>query len=289
MGLQEPICMMDAAKIRILTSLMSKDRQPWMKWIERKMARVAKRWGVQEVLGAKPSKKQRRELKEDCIVESTLKIWFEIGGKGGGKTKEERKEEGERREVELSGLGMDMEAGEWTPIERIKTRQVYDKLIAIRMKLKDYTAKNAHKNVKDIQKRLTADERNYWWRLTHRVTPIKKRESKWRKDKNGDAMRSTCPVCKEEEEDWDHYDYECKGVKEMNKRVAEKAGREQPYTREQWRLEEGLERTEMLNIAKARWVYHCERCKMDKGQRKRMNIQILMNRLERRLDNCGME
>ena len=175
---------------------------------------------VQEVLGAKPSKKQRIELKEDCIVESTLKIWFEIGGKGGGKTKEERKEEGERREVELSGLGMDMEAGKWTPIERIKTRQVYDKLIEIRMKVKDYTAKNAHKNVKDIQKRLTADERNYWWRLTHRVTPIKKRESKWRKDKNGDAMRSTCPVCKEEEEDWDHYDYECKGAKEMNKRVA---------------------------------------------------------------------
>jgi hypothetical protein len=231
-GLQEPICMMDAAKIRILVTLMTKDRQPWMKWIERKMARVAQRWGVQEVLEAKPSKKQRRELKEDCIVESTLKIWFEIGGKGGGDRKEERQAAGERREVELSGLGMDMGAGEWTPIERINTRQVYDKLIAMRMKLKDYTAKNAHKNVKAIQEMLTADERNYWWRLTHIVTPIKKRESKWRKDKNGEAVRSTCPVCKEEEEDWDHYDYDCKEVKEMNKRVAERVGREQPFTME---------------------------------------------------------
>ena len=54
-------------------------------------------------------------------------------------------------------------------------------------------------------------------------------------------MRSTCPVCKEEEEDWDHYDYDCKEVKEMNKRVAERAGREQPFTREQWRLDERLE------------------------------------------------
>ena len=106
---------------------------------------------------------------------------------------EERKEEGERREVELSGLGMDMGAGEWTPIERIKTRQVYDKLIAMRMKLKDYTAKNAHENVKSIQEMLIADERNYWWRFTHRVTPIKKRESKWRKDKNGENSEKYMP------------------------------------------------------------------------------------------------
>jgi len=93
-GLREPICALDAAKIRMLVSLMIKDRQPWMKWIERKLNKVAKKWGVQEAMAAKPNKKQLRELKEDCIVESTLKIWFEIGGKGGGKREEGKKEKG---------------------------------------------------------------------------------------------------------------------------------------------------------------------------------------------------
>jgi hypothetical protein len=44
-GLREPICALDAAKIRMFTALMTKDRQPWMKWVERKLARVATRWG----------------------------------------------------------------------------------------------------------------------------------------------------------------------------------------------------------------------------------------------------
>ena len=37
----------------------------------------------------------------------------------------------------------------------------------------------------------------------------------------------------------------------------------------------------MLNIAKARWIYHCERVKMAKRQRRRVNTEILMNRLNR--------
>jgi hypothetical protein len=283
-GLREPLCALDAAKIRMLVSLVTKDRQPWMKWIERKLERVAERWGVAEAMAAKPKKKQIKELKETCIVESTLKIWFEIGGKGGGGRREERNEKGEVTEIELSGLGIAETGGEWTPLERLKTRQTYDRLIQTRMKLRDYTPKTSHKIIQTIQKMLTADERNYWWRLAHRVTPLKKRESKWKKEKNGEAVSSTCPVCKEEEENWDHYDYECKGVREMNKRVAERVGRKQEFSREEWCLEEeGMERQVMLNIAKARWIYHCERCKMDLKQRKRLRIETLMNRLNRRI------
>ena len=89
-------------------------------------------------MGAKPSKRQIKELKEECIVESTLKIWFEIGGKGGGKQKEEKKDMGETREIELSGMGVDEEKGGWTPIERLTTRQAYDRLIRTRMKLRNY-------------------------------------------------------------------------------------------------------------------------------------------------------
>ena len=45
-----------------------------MKWVERKLNKVARRWRVREAMAAKPNKKQLKELKEDCIVESSLKI-----------------------------------------------------------------------------------------------------------------------------------------------------------------------------------------------------------------------
>ena len=93
-----------------------------------------------------------------------------------------------------------------------------------------------------------------------------------------------CPVCTAEEEDWDHYDYECRGVREMNKRVAENVGREHAFTRSEWSLEEGgMERKVKINIAKARWIYHCQRVKMDMRQSKRLNVEILMNKLHRRM------
>ena len=97
-------------------------------------------------------------------------------------------------------------------------------------------------------------------------------------------MTKKRPVCKEEEEDWDHYDYECKGVMKMNERVAKKVGRTHAFNRNEWCLEEeGMEKGVMLNIAKARWIYHCERVKMDKRQRKKLNTKILMNRLNRQM------
>ena len=148
-GLREPVCALGAENIRMLADLMTKDRQPWMKWVERKLDKVARRWGVREAMAAKPSKTQLKELKEDCIVESTLKIWFEIGGKGGGKQKEEKEEKGE---IELSGMGVDEEKGGWTLIERLKTRQAYDRLIRTRMKLKNFKPRKAHKIVQGVQK-----------------------------------------------------------------------------------------------------------------------------------------
>ena len=100
-------------------------------------------------------------MKDECIVESTLKIWYEIGGKGGGKEKEEKKEKGETREIELNRMGVDEEKGGWTPIERLTTRQAYDRLIQKRMTLRNYIPKKAHKAVHEIQKQITANERDY--------------------------------------------------------------------------------------------------------------------------------
>ena len=42
----------------------------------------------------------------------------------------------------------------------------------------------------------------------------KKTESKWKKDENGENVTREYPVCKAEEEDCDHYDYECRGRSE---------------------------------------------------------------------------
>ena len=173
-------------------------------------------------------------------------------------------------------MGVDEEKGGWTPIERLKTRQAYDRLIRTRMKLKNYKPKKAHKIVQGIQKQMTANERDYWWRLTHRVIQTRNRDSKWQKDENGESVTRECPVCKAEEEDWDHYDYECRGVKEMNEKVAESMGRAHAFSRSEWSLEEeGMEKEVMLNIAKARWIYHCERVKLAKRQRRRLNTEIL--------------
>jgi hypothetical protein len=49
--------------MRIFVNLMTKDRQPLMKWIERKLRRVAKNWGVAEAMAARPTKKQLNGLK----------------------------------------------------------------------------------------------------------------------------------------------------------------------------------------------------------------------------------
>ena len=57
-GMREPLCSLDADKMRMLIALMTNDRQPWMKWIERKLRREAERWEVVEAMAAKPSRKQ---------------------------------------------------------------------------------------------------------------------------------------------------------------------------------------------------------------------------------------
>ena len=113
----------------------------------------------------------------------------------------------------------------------------------------------------------------------------KTRENHWKKNEKGESETRICPVCKEEEEDWDHYDYECRGAREMNERVAESMGRALAFNRNEWSLEEeGMDGEVILTIAKARWIYHCERVKLDMKKKKRLNIDILMNKLNRQME-----
>ena len=296
-GLRDPLCMLDAAKIRMIVSLLTKDRQPWMRWIERKLRRVGERWNMEaSALEATPDKQQQRELKEGCLVESTLKIWFEIGGcsrerlEGGGEEKESKEEEIQNKKKTRTDkkrtkkeIGVEIE-GKWIPITRLTTTQAYNQLKAKRLRARKYKPKKAHENIDSIQDKLTADERDYWWRLTHELISTKNKESKWKREESGELIASTCPVCKTEKEDASHYNNDCSLIQVFRKRVAKRGRRGGDITKEEWNLEaEGMEENMMVLIAKARWVYHCERCKMDRKKRRRLNMETLMNRLDRRM------
>jgi hypothetical protein len=282
-GVKDPIIALDSAKVSMLVRLMTRDRQPWMKWIERKLMRVAKRWGVEEAMAAKTKKKQRDGLKETCLVECTLKIWLEIGGTKREPREVEVERKGKKEMRRETGFGVEV-GKEWIAIERLKSKHIYAILTEKRTKLKDYQPNKAHKHVNEIQKQLSADERDYWWRRTHKLISIKKTESKWKRDKHGVLVDSKCPVCKLEEEDREHYEYGCKVMEGLRERVARKAGRESSQiSKEEWMLETEVEVGLRVLIAKARWIYHCERCKIDIGKRRRMNIEIVMQRLDRRM------
>ena len=52
-----------------------------MRWIERKLIKIADRWETEEAMVSNPTKIQQRGLKDECLTESTLRTWLEIGGK----------------------------------------------------------------------------------------------------------------------------------------------------------------------------------------------------------------
>ena len=72
----------------------------------------------------------------------------------------EQKEQGIKITWE-SGFGVENE-GDWTPIDKLKTKIVYEVLTKKRKKIKDYIPNKAHKTVHKIQKYLTLEERKYW-------------------------------------------------------------------------------------------------------------------------------
>ena len=173
--------------------------------------------------------------------------------------------------------------GDWVPIEKLKSKQIYNILISKRMKLKNDTPSRAHKTISSIHKSLSAEERDYWWRLTHKLISTKKAESKWRRKENGELVDSVCPACGEEEEDREHYEFGCRKGVELRQALARKANRES-ISREEWQLKKEIMSDELsIMIAKARWLLHKDRCSIDNKQKRKMNITALMDKLNRRL------
>ena len=147
-----------------------------------------------------------------------------------------------------------------------------------------------------IQKVLSANERDYWWRLAHNLISIKSTESKWRRDKNNKLVSDKCPVCKQIKEDRRHYNFECDSIQRLIDKV------EAVYTDRQrqrqngnvewrrpteaaWNLqEENMNEEMMIVIAKVRWIWHLERCKVELKKRRRLNLDRIVQKLTRELE-----
>ena len=55
---------------------IAKERQPWVRCTERKIARSEKDWKVKEAMSTKPSKKEIKNLGKVFLIESVFKVWI---------------------------------------------------------------------------------------------------------------------------------------------------------------------------------------------------------------------
>jgi len=206
---------------------------------------------------------------------------------------EERKKEKRKREEE--DLGIEIE-DRFEKIEDIKTRDIY--LILMKKRIKQEKTHKTNKALAEdyIRNELTTREKTYWFKLAHRAIQTNVRKTKWLKNENGEPHTNRCPMCKTEVETWEHYDYDCEQVQTYMVRLKEvyedymtKMGKEMSIwvkpTREEWRLDMvKMEREKEMVIAKGRYVYEKMRCKTDYRQRKRSNVDMLIEELKERLE-----
>mmetsp|Transcript_45019 Transcript_45019/g.54109 ORF Transcript_45019/g.54109 Transcript_45019/m.54109 type:complete len:196 (+) Transcript_45019:1-588(+) len=160
---------------------------------------------------------------------------------------------------------------------------VYNILIKKRGKLRGYVPNIGHKHIQKIEKYLTPEERNYWWRMNHNIISTKRTEHKYKRDKNGNLTTPQCPVCKTAVETKEHYNYECPQLATFRQNIATLA-QSKDFTRDTWMLQSTTTdpKTTIL-IAKARWVFHCERCNIDHHSSKRLHQQIVLQRTKKRM------
>ena len=254
------------------------------------------------MLELEPSKTARKTLKQSCIVESTLNIWYELGGtsrrkhesKTGKKVKKKKVKKGEKhvKDPEL-GWGFEIE-GEWHDLGTIETSKIYQALLEKRMKKLKPGETKTNWGITLLQKWLAPKERDFWWRIAHKLVMVNARKSKWKEVKGAKAS-DRCPVCKVEKDYWRHYAYDCHGVQTFLAKLEtvatkwyEDLGSKETWkkpNREEWDLEaDSMSRDKMIVIAKARWIYHCQRCLIDLKKKKTLDINLLLVRVTRALD-----
>ena len=207
----------------------------------------------------------------------------------------EREEQEEAKEREaIDEIGMEVEGG-WMKLEWIETKQIYAKLKEARYgEMKEQDKKTNH-GTTTLYDRLHPNERQFWWRCAHRIIQTNSMKAKWLADENGKMNTNRCPMCKTDKETWSHMEYECKALQTFMKELEyvydeymkdrEKCEQWTKPTVDEWRLEEKkMNSDKMYVIAKARWIYHGERCKMMKKGRKRVDIDVVMDKVRDELN-----
>ena len=70
----------------------------------------------------------------------------------------------------------------------------------------------------------------------------------------------------------------------IQKKIANQTGKED-FTKEEWMLKEEPDNiSTTILIAKARWVFHCERCNVDHNRKKRINQAVILKRTQIRME-----
>lgn len=120
------------------------------------------------------------------------------------------------------------------------------------------------------------------WKLNHNLVSVKKTENKYDRDKNGNLVQPNCPMCNYPTETRDHYNDDCPHISAFCQNVAKSVGRAD-FKREEWNLEHKSDaELNTILIAKACWIFYCERCTVDHNRRKRTNQQVILKRTQQR-------
>ena len=118
-GVRDPKCLIDSTRIKLIRDIDRKQGQPWVKWIERKRKKLEEKWEDEEVYKTGKPKKKLKQLNKDCVYESAVKVWHEMGGTT------TRNEEGEEEKViELDDYK--------TSLDTISSKEAYNHLLKIR-------------------------------------------------------------------------------------------------------------------------------------------------------------
>ena len=304
-GLKDPDCVIDAMIMKLLRNMRTKEGQPWVGWMKRREGKVRERWEVDDVYGHKPTRKALSELDGECLFEAALKIWHEAGGmtkrrwregkKGGrGRQRKRGQEEdaGEGKE-EADELGMEIK-GEWTMMKNISTRGVYEKLVQKRFKkVTEEQRKKKNWAMTKIKNDLTPKEREFWWRTAHKTYMTNDRVHKFMIDARG-RKSNECKMCQGHKETWDHMEYDCTEVQRWLTRIEqvyenyvefpENAEEWKRPTREEWGLKGKMSRDRMMVIAISRLRYHKEWCMVNYGKKRRLDVEMMAERVMERLD-----
>ena len=241
-------------------------------------------------------RRQAYDIAVKCVEEEEAKEDKEVKERREKKDEEEKKRKRERERTE-EDLGIEIE-GKFEKIEDVKTKDIYARLKEKRMKKdKDKTTMTNKALAEDyIFNELTTREKTYWFKIAHRAIQTNVRKNKWLKDKNGEQHTDRCPMCKTEVETWEHYDYDCEQVKTYMGKMGEvyeyymgkmekDMGIWTTPTKEEWRLDMiQMDKDKEMIIAKGRYVYDKMRSRTDYRQRKRSNVDMLIEELKERLE-----